>query len=86
MDLGGMVLRALLLKDQLHTKPCKRCGLHYDDRELKCPHCSELGPDALQAMLKGKELEREGNIPMGRVFLLVGIVLAAFVLVGVLAL
>ena len=86
MSLGGFGLRALLLKDQLHIKPCVRCGLHYDEREPECPHCSSLGQEALQAMLAGKEQEREGNRSLGRLFLLLGAILAAFVLIGMLAL
>lgn len=86
MSLGGMGLRALLLKDQLHIKPCVRCGLHYDEREPACPHCSGLSAEALKTMLEEKELEREGNVPMGRVLLLIGVVLAALVLIGTLKL
>lgn len=86
MSLGGFGLRAWLLKEQLHTKPCERCGLHYDHREAECPHCSTLGPEGLQALLAQKALEREGNRPMGLVFLVIGALLAAFVLLGVLAL
>lgn len=86
MNLGGLGLRALLLKDQLHIKPCVRCGLHYDEREPECPHCSGLSSEALKAMLEEKELEREGNAPMGRIFLLIGFVLAVLVLIGALKL
>ena len=86
MSLGGFGLRALLLKDQLHIRPCARCGLHYDEREPECPHCSALSDEDLQTLLEEKEREREGNVPMGRVFLLLGVILAAFVLVGVVTL
>lgn len=86
MSLGGFGLRALLLKDQLHTKPCKRCGLHYDQREPICPHCSELDDASLSVMLAEKEEVRKAGVPMGRVFLLIGFVLGALVLIGVLKL
>ena len=86
MSLGGFGLRALLLKDQLHIKPCKRCGLHYDEREPECPHCSTLGPEALKAMLEERELEREGNASIGRIFLLIGAVLGVLVLIWALKL
>ena len=86
MNLGGLLARAVLLKDQLHVKPCKRCGLHYDDREPACPHCGGLDDNGLKAMLAEKAQEREGNAAMGRVFLLIGAVLGVLVLIGILTL
>ncbi len=81
----GFLLRAALLKDQLHIKPCKRCGLHFDERTQDCPHCGDLDDAALKAMLVKKDLEREGNAAMGRIFLLVAALLGAFVLIGFLS-
>ena len=81
-----LALRALLLKDQLHIKPCERCGLHYDKRESTCPHCGDLDDEGLKAMLAEKEEEREAGVPMGRVFLLIGAVLGVLILIGVLGL
>jgi ribosomal protein L37E len=77
-------LRAFLLKDQLHIKPCERCGLHYDKREAMCPHCGDLDDDELRVMLAEKEEERKAGVPMGKVFLLIGAVLGALVLIGLL--
>ena len=81
----GFLLRAALLKDQLHIKPCRRCGLHYDERTPGCPHCGDLDDEGLKAMLAEKDLEREGNAAMGRIFLLIAAVLGAFVLIGFLS-
>lgn len=85
MDVGGLA-RAFLLKDQLHDKPCQRCGLLYDQREPACPHCGDLDAAGLQALLAEKDREKAGNAAMGRIFLLIGVALAAFVLVGLLSL
>lgn len=86
MDLGGLLARGFLLKDQLHDKPCERCGLLYDARESACPHCGGLDAAGLHMLLAEKDREQEGNASMGRIFLLIGAVLAAFVLVGFLSL
>jgi ribosomal protein L37E len=86
MELGGLLARGLLLKDQLHVRPCERCGQHYDTREPTCPHCGGLDADGLRALLAEKDREKEGNAGMGRIFLLIGAVLAALVLIGVLSL
>lgn len=80
----GLFARVWLLKDQLHIKPCKRCGLHYDQREPTCPHCGELDDAALAAMLAEKAHEREGNAAMGWIFLLIAAVLGGLVLLGIL--
>ena len=82
----GFLARAALLKDQLHIKPCKRCGLHYDERVPACPHCDGLDASGLNALLAEKQKEREGNVAMGKGFLVIGAVLVAFVLVGILSL
>ena len=82
----GFLARAFLLKDQLHIKPCSRCGLHYDHRKPACPHCGELDADGLAALLRTKADEREGNVAMGRVFLVIAAVLGGMVLIGLLTL
>ncbi|HWU84201.1 MAG TPA: hypothetical protein VN028_02570 [Rhodocyclaceae bacterium] len=83
MDVGGLA-RAFLLKDQLQVKPCSRCGLHYDQREPKCPHCGDLDAEGLDALLAEQEGARAGNARMGRIFLLIALVLGVIVLLGVL--
>jgi hypothetical protein len=85
MDVGFLA-KAWLLKDQLHIKPCQRCGLHYDQRTPACPHCGDLDDAALKVMLEEKDRERQGNAAMGRVFLVIASVLGAFVLIGLLSL
>lgn len=82
----GFLLRAALLKDQLHIKPCPRCGLHYDQRETACPHCAGLDEDGLRALLAERERQQAGNAAMGRVFLLIAAILGVFVLIGFLSL
>lgn len=85
MELGGL-LRAFLLKDQLHIKPCPRCGLHYDQRQPACPHCGELDERGLEALRAERARQHEGNAAMGRLFLLIAALLGAFVLIGLLSL
>lgn len=77
----GLLARAFLLKDQLHIKPCPRCGLHYDQREPACPHCGTLDDQGLKALLAEKARQHEGNAAMGRTFLLIGALLGIFVLI-----
>lgn len=77
----GILARALLLKDQLHIKPCRRCGLHYDQRAPACPHCGTLDDQGLKALLAEKARQHEGNTAMGRTFLLIGALLGIFVLI-----
>lgn len=85
MDLG-FLLRAALLKDQLHIKPCRRCGLHYDQRQPDCPHCGELDDSGLKALFSERERQQEGNVAMGRFFLLIAALLGVCVLIGLLSL
>lgn len=82
----GFLLRAVLLKDQLHIKPCPRCGLHYDQRKPACPHCSDLDEHGLQVLHEEQEKRHAGNAAMGRVFLLIAALLAILVLLGLLRL
>lgn len=82
----GFLARALLLKDQLHIRPCPRCGLHYDQRKPACPHCGELDDTGLKALLGEREKQHEGNAAMGRIFLLIAAILGLFVVIGMLSL
>lgn len=82
----GFLLRAALLKDQLHIKPCPRCGLHYDQRETACPHCASLAENGLRVLLEERERQQAGNAAMGRAFLLIAALLGIFVLIGFLTL
>ena len=85
MDLG-FLLRAALLKDQLHIKPCRRCGLHYDQRQPACSHCGELDEHGLVTLQAKREQQRQGNAVMGRAFLLIAALLGVCVLIGLLSL
>lgn len=85
MDIG-ILARAFLLKDQLHIKPCPRCGLHYDQRQPDCPHCGELDDSGLKALFAERERQQEGNAAMGRLFLLIAALLGVCVLIGLISL
>ncbi len=73
----GMLARAVLLKDQLHIKPCP---LHHDQREPACPHCGKLDEQGLKALIAEKARQHADNAAMGRTFLLIGALLGVFVL------
>lgn len=77
MSLFGLLARTALLKEQLHTKPCGRCGLLFDHRQPHCPHCHNLDDHQLARLLERKAQEHEGNARLGRWLLLGAAMLAA---------
>jgi len=83
MSFGGLAARAALLKEQIKKKPCKRCGLQYNHKELdKCPHCGELDEHALARLLERRENEFQANKSLGFWFLLGAVVLLIVVVIG----
>jgi ribosomal protein L37E len=82
MSIGGLVARGVLLKEQMKKKPCKRCGLHYDHKEMdECPHCGHLDQTGLEKLLAEKEEEHQGNRTLGSVFLVAAVVLAILMVI-----
>ena len=76
MSFGGLIARAVLLKEQLKKKPCKRCGLLYDPKkEEKCPHCGDLDNKGLEILLNKKKKEFQGNKQLGLWFIFSAIVI-----------
>lgn len=75
MNLGPLFVKLALLKEQRHSKPCKRCGLLHDQRVNECPHCGSLSDRELAKMLEEKELEHLGNVVLGnKLFIFAGII------------
>lgn len=83
MDIASLIARAILLKEQLNTKPCARCGLLYDHRQNSCPHCSHLNEHELSQLLETKALELEGAANLGRKLLLGALALAGLMIIFV---
>jgi uncharacterized membrane protein YvbJ len=80
--MGGLGARAVLLKDQKDTKPCKRCGLHYaPDENEQCPHCAALDHAGLKKLLEQIEQQTEGNRKLGRRFLIGMLVVGLIMLI-----
>ena len=76
MSIGGLIARAALLKEQMKKKPCKRCGLNYNqDKEAQCPHCGNLDIRGLKALLEKKEREYQGNKRLGQWFLFTAVLI-----------
>ncbi|MBI3186387.1 MAG: hypothetical protein HYZ31_00795 [Gammaproteobacteria bacterium] len=83
MNLGGLIARAALLKEQMKKQPCKRCGLHYDPIEMKqCPHCSHLDEPGLAKLLEQKENEIQSNKSLGFWFFIGAIVLLFIMIIS----
>lgn len=70
MDIGGLVAKAIVLKNQLSKKQCKRCGLPYEKDRKECPHCSMISDDRLEELLSNGQKMQTGNI-LYMIFILV---------------
>jgi hypothetical protein len=70
MDIGGLVAKAIVLKNQLNKKHCKRCGLPYEKDRKECPHCPTISDDRLEELLVNAQKMQTGNI-MYMIFILV---------------
>lgn len=84
IGLGGLAAKAVLLKEQMKKKPCKRCGLHYDPKkETTCPHCGDLDEHGLVQLLERRKGEFQSNKSLGIWLIFGAIVVLIFMLIGV---
>ncbi|WP_316364449.1 hypothetical protein [Candidatus Thiodiazotropha sp. CDECU1] len=82
MNIGGIVARAALLKEQMKKRPCKRCGLLYDPtKDKRCPHCDHLDQKGLEALIEKRKREHQGNKQLGKVFFFVALVIFMLMLI-----
>lgn len=74
--IGGLIGRAILLREQMKEKPCKRCGLNFDPVKIdKCPRCTELNEKELAILFEKRESESSGNRNLGTWFFITALCL-----------
>lgn len=81
MNLGPLFVKLAMLKEQRHSKACKRCGWLYDQRVNECPHCGSLSDRELAKMLEEKELEHLGNVALGKKLFMFSAIIAILLII-----
>lgn len=82
MNIGGLLARTALLKEQMKKQPCERCGLLYDHKkEERCPHCGELDQKGLDKLFERRETEYQANRQLGFWFILAAIIILFIALI-----
>lgn len=79
--IGGPGAKLADVLKQKPTKPCLRCGLHYEQEDHnQCPHCSSLNDSELAKLQQTMQAEKRGNHYLGMKFLAISLVLGVFLL------
>lgn len=55
---------------------CPRCHQQYPKKQADCPHCAQLSDREAEVLRERKAEELEANSKVGKIFLLIGGVLA----------
>ena len=83
MDIIGLIAKALSMPK--FTKPCERCGLHYNEDECECPHCVDITSEFELNVFKEKiELEKQAGGKLGQLFFMVALMIGVLLLLSIL--
>lgn len=76
MSMGGIWAQIALMSQQKPKKKCVRCGLHSNEEDENCPHCSHIENEQDLDVLKSKiEQEYKGNSRLGFYMMVIGVIL-----------
>lgn len=83
MNIGGLIAKAAMLKNQKPSIKCQRCSLYYVKEEHdSCPHCGSLSEFELNILIEKLKNDRAERSKMGLGFAMAAVIITVLMLLS----